>query len=112
MKIDFSAQIKDLDGNPVMEKPQGDKDKGVPLTLGMVACNVLLTMDRVEKDLPAKDKIANYELARDIHRAESPLDLKSEEITKLKTYIGRVATTLVVGCCEELLEGGTIETVN
>jgi hypothetical protein len=56
MKIDFSAAIKDLDGNPAKH---GEKDA----TLGHVACTALLASYADEQNLAAEDKVKRFRLA-------------------------------------------------
>jgi hypothetical protein len=56
MKIDFSAVIKDLDGDPVKD---GEKDA----TLGRVACTALLAGYADEQSLSGEEKVKRFRLA-------------------------------------------------
>ncbi len=56
MKIDFSAVIKDLEGDVVKD---GEKDA----TLGRVACTALLASYADEQNLAAEDKVRRFRLA-------------------------------------------------
>lgn len=92
--IDFSQPILDLRGNPV---PDGGTLKQV---CELALSNVLQGDDQVD----AKIKYEWFDLAKRIVRAETPIDIKSEDITLLKTRISRMFNIVVSGSATDLLE--------
>lgn len=94
--IDFSQTIKDLNGNPVL-------DEKTPLTLGAVACNSLLATFKDEPNLQGADKTKRFALALKIN-GKAQVALKVEDVTLLKTLIGKAYAALVVGQAWEMLD--------
>lgn len=96
MKINFNQKLKTLDGKEVKD------NDGKPLTLGSVSVNALLSNIPNEK-VDGKEKVRRYELAKTLNRGGS-IDVKSEDIVKIKELISQAYTTLIVGQTHELLE--------
>jgi len=96
MKIDFSAVIKDLDGDAVKD---GDKDA----TLGRVACTALLASYADEQDLPAEDKMKRLRLAEIAAKGGSQ-EIKVDDVALMKKLIGRAFAPLIVGRAYDIIE--------
>lgn len=96
MKLDFTQEIKDLDGKPIKDA------KDVSLTLKAVAINALLT--QLEGENPSgEEKAKSYALALKIN--DGVTEVSIDEAARLKAAIGKLYTPLVVGRAFELLEG-------
>lgn len=97
MKIDFSRAICDLNGEAVK-----NEDKSA-LTLKTVSVNSLLAI--LPNENPSgEEKAQSFSLAMKIHDAQDAIDLKAEEVVRLKTFIGKSYGPLVVGRAYALLE--------
>jgi hypothetical protein len=96
MKIDFSAAIKDLDGDAVKD---GDKDA----TLGRVACTALLASYADEPNLPAEDKIKRFRLA-EIAAKGGAQEMKVADVALMKKLIGKAFAPLIVGRAFDIIE--------
>ena len=96
MKIDFSAVIKDLDGDAVKD---GEKDA----TLGRVACTALLASDADEQNLAAEDKVKRFRLAEVAARGGEQ-EVKIDDVALVKTLIGKAFAPLVVGRAYDIIE--------
>ena len=112
MKVDFSPELKNLDGETLKERLPVD----VPLdgkvtkwefklvTLKYLSVNALLGIDNEEK-IDGNEKLDRYRLAMKINEATGPIELKAEEIAKIKKLIAKGSGPLVVGQAYEMLEG-------
>ncbi|MCD6262343.1 MAG: hypothetical protein J7J52_04905 [Deltaproteobacteria bacterium] len=96
MIVNMSAELKTLDGEPLI-------DAGKPVTLKDVSVNALLAQQERET-LDAKEKLARYELALKVNKG-GDVEVTVEEIAKIKDCVGKVYPTLVVGQVFHLLEG-------
>lgn len=96
MKIDFTAPIRDLKGKPILDGEQA-------LTLKSVATNALLAADPDEKT-SGEDKMQRFKLALEIENADTPLDLKVEQVATLKLLVARLYVPLVVGRAYEIFD--------
>ena len=96
MKIDFSAVIKDLDGEAVKD---GEKDA----TLGRVACTALLASYADEQDLAAEDKVKRFRLAEVAARGGEQ-EIKVDDVALIKTLIGKAFAPLIVGRAYDIIE--------
>jgi len=97
MKIDFSQEIKKLDGT-VLEDAEGI------LTLGVICCRALTgNTDKMIKPLHS------YKLALSIY-GKSIVDVKAKDITLMQErIISMFASPLVAGQASIMLEGGKDE---
>jgi hypothetical protein len=96
MKIDFSAVIKDLEGDAVKD---GEKDA----TLGRVACAALLASYADEQNLPAEDKVKRFHLA-EVAAKGGEQEMKIDDVALIKTLIGKAFAPLVVGRAYDIIE--------
>lgn len=101
-KIDFNTVLLDLNGNPIQELDQDNTPVGI--TLKMVCLKALVTEVPDEK-IEGAERYARYVIANKLTKATKPLNIKSEEVTKLKDLIGKMYTAIVVGRCWDLLDG-------
>jgi len=96
MKIDFSAVIKDLDGEAVKD---GEKDA----TLGRVACTALLASYADEQNLAAEDKVKRFRLAEVAARGGEQ-EIKVDDVALIKTLIGKAFAPLIVARAYDIIE--------
>jgi hypothetical protein len=96
MKIDFSAVIKDLDGDAVKD---GEKDA----TLGRVACTALLATFADEPNLSAEDKVKRFRLA-EIASIAGEQEMKVDDVALLKKLIAKAFGPLVVARAYDIIE--------
>lgn len=97
MKIDFSTQLVDLyDGNLKL-------DEKTNLTLGVAACEALLSSYPGEDNLSGNEKADRWALAISIKRSNGPLEISRENVDKLKELIGKRFPAMVVGQAFDLL---------
>lgn len=98
MKIDFTASLTGLSGEPI--KTRDESGAEVDMTLGMVAINVLLTplpcANGQPENLPATDKVRLAKLAQDIFTATGPIDVAPKDVAMLQDRIGIACTPLTV----------------
>jgi hypothetical protein len=99
MKVDFSQQIKGLDG--VALKGEDGKE----LTLATVCTNAVLANFQDEANLSGEEKVKRYDLALAIYSSTEPLDLKSEDVALIKKLVAKMFGALVVGQAFRMLEG-------
>lgn len=92
--IDFLVELKDMDGASI-QAPRADGEKPAPATLKMAAVNALIQPFPDEK-LDGAKKLDRGILAERIHLAKEPLDLTSEEVTLVKSVIGKMYPPLIV----------------
>jgi len=100
MKFNFQTTIDDLDGNPVL-----NPETGGPFTM-QTACQMALLaqVDPNFRDAAAKNE--RFKLAARIADNPSACELKSEEITEIKTAVGELYGPLFVGRVVQMLEDG------
>lgn len=96
MKINFSAPLLGLDGQPFMEA-------GKELTLANVCVAALLQTYADEASLSGEEKYNRYALASRVHPGGES-DASAEEISKIKAMIARLFGPSVVGPAFNLLE--------
>jgi len=100
MKIKLTTEIKQADGIKSIANPDPEK-KGIPWILKDVCISALLAPDQKETD---KEKYSDYELFQKI-RDVKEVDLKTNEIVRIKKKIGLIYPALVLGQAWDLLEG-------
>lgn len=93
---DFKKSLTGFDG-----KELTDSDK--PITLGIICVNALRGTFKGEEDLSGVEKEKRYRLARKIYD-QGEVEVSAEEITLLKTLIGKGYPVDIVGPAYELLE--------
>jgi hypothetical protein len=96
MKIDFSAIIKDLDGDAVKD---GERDA----TLGRVACTALLATYADEQNLVAEDKVKRFRLA-EIASKGGEQEIKVDDVALIKKLIGKAFAPLIVARAYDIIE--------
>ena len=101
MKIDFSAVIKNLEGDAVKD---GEKDA----TLGRVACTALLASYADEQNLPAEDKVKRFRLAEVAARGGKQ-EMKIDDVALVKTLIGKAFAPLIVARAYDIIEPAAAE---
>lgn len=105
MKIDFSQQLKDLDGDVIIDDSK--KDKPITLTLGKIAIGALTASYVDEPNLSGEDKLTRYQIAMKIKEG-GEVDLTIEEISEVKKLIGKYGAVLIVGQAYQMIEGGKL----
>ena len=105
MKIRFDKPLLKLDGEKMFKERVEDgkyvetKDE---FRLRDVCVNALM-MNIEEEKIDGTEKMKRYLLATKIQKANE-LDLKSEEVAKIKELVGKVYGVLIVGQAYEMLE--------
>ena len=94
-KINFNVKLTNFDGEPLKD------EKKEELTLGSAVKQALLVLD---EKASGPDKYESYVLATKVV-AGGEVELKSEEITRIKDAIGKYMFPIVVGQAWDLLEG-------
>ena len=99
MQINFDVQLKDVDGNVMMEGPDR------PSTLGLAVARALdtpLVSDGPNADVD--DKIRRYVLMKECRFGT--VEVSVEDLALIKHRVGQTYTASVVGQCFELLDPG------
>lgn len=95
MKINFDRVPKDLDGTDFTEKD-------APVALKTICINAL--MAPFPDETPSgEEKLARYLLAEKLHKGGT-VELKPEELTKIRALVGKAFPPLVVGATYKLLD--------
>lgn len=95
MRVEFDQILCNLAGIPL-------NSEGKPLTLKMVAINALLA-NYPDETISGGEKFARYALSRRIYKGN--YEFRAEEVTKLKTLIGKYFEAVVVGPAYTALDG-------
>jgi len=95
MKVKLNQPLKELSGEVIKNGEKVFELKN--------ACVEALMVNNPKEEIDGNEKMGRYLLAMKIEKANE-LDLKSEEIAKIKNLIGAVYGVLVVGQCFEMLE--------
>lgn len=107
MKINVTAEILDLDGNPIPEKPPGvmalAEPKVANKTLRSVATLALLEPLRGDENLAGDKKARLWTLAMRVHNEDYP-DLDLDDVKLIRDRIDLAFPPLVVGRCREILD--------
>ena len=72
-------------------------------TLKDICMEVLMGMSPDEK-VDGKEKYERFKLAMKIGEVKEQIDLKSDDVTKIKELIGKIYSPLIVGQCYDILE--------
>lgn len=105
MKIKVNQPLKTIKGEEIKnEKIENGKvvESKESFLLKDACVNALLAND--DEKIEGTEKMKRYLLASKIQQANE-LDLKSEEIVKLKEAVGKAYGALIVGQVYQLLEG-------
>lgn len=100
MLIDFSPELKTLDGQPLKEGP--DKE-AKPLSLKLVCQNALLGVYQND-DANGEEKSQRWLLAMRLE-VTPVTEVTPEEVTRMKKLIGLAYGPLVVGQSYKMLNG-------
>lgn len=108
MKIDVGRVITNFEGITIKDNFNIDKTKEAKdLTLGGACINALLYIQD-EKVISGDEKLTRYELALKIKIAlgtdKKEIELKIEEVAKIKELVGKFYNTIVVGQTYKMLE--------
>jgi len=103
-KIDFTQEIKGLDGKPVMN---GDAKPSMPMTLGDVAVVALEASLDEDKGVTGAMKFERDELARKVYKKSSVV-LTAEQLATIKERIGKVYSAMIVGAAWRLLDPAVV----
>jgi hypothetical protein len=101
--LDFTAQLKQLDGSAFVD-PSG---KEAPVTLGTIAEISLLTTYPDEQNLSGEEKTKRFSLALKIHEKKE-VPLTADEITLIKKLIAKNYNALITGRAWELLDPASV----
>lgn len=104
MKINLDTVIRDLTGKAFKD---GDGEAIKDLTLGRLACLSLLN-DYQDKPKTSGQKVDDYLLGVRVNNG-GVLELKTEEVARIKEMIARGFPTLIVGVAFGLLENGGVD---
>lgn len=103
MKINLKTKIKNLDGTVIKQ----DVKEGSTVTSKEVEVKNLLIMalqaDAETDSMDTKRRV--FELMVAISTAKNELDIKSEDVTIIKTRCYKIFSSLVAGQLELILEG-------
>jgi hypothetical protein len=111
MQVNVNVVLVDLDGDPIKDakKAADGQVEYVDVTLKRICVNALLAAQQDEK-LDGLESVRRFNLARKINGAkDGQLKLSAEDISKVKSLIGKSYAPLVTGQAWELLEGGQAE---
>ena len=94
MKLDLSKPVLDINNNEI-------KDGEGALTFAAIFRSILVN-DKDDENKSPEDKFKDFKLALKIEPAE--VDLTLEELTRVKTLVGKLPSTLIVGRVYEFIE--------
>lgn len=94
MEINFDKKLTNMVGQELTD------EKGEPLTLGKLACEMLLT--DFDENTTGTAKFEQYQLARLVYKG-GKLEFNKEFIEKIKAVIGKKCAPIVVGTAYEAL---------
>lgn len=112
MPIDFTARLKDMDGNDIMDiARKGDKVDSVPLTLSRVATNSLCGAIPNEKQADGEEYLKRFILAQLVN-GNAAAELSAEQITMIKDRVAKAYNNaLVVGQALTMLDADAAASV-
>ena len=104
MKIDFSQEIKTIEGDSLKRpKRDGDEIIQVTATLGWAGVEALLASNPKE-DLSGEEKGRRYELALKVQAATGAIDLPVEDVALLKKLCDQQFAVLIAGQTRRMLD--------
>jgi len=95
MKVDFSQVINGIDGRPLKNQ------SGTDLALRDMVCEVLSAN---EQGLMVEEKLKRATLALAVYAAETPLDLKIEDVALMKRLVEQYCSPMVVYRAKDMWE--------
>lgn len=106
MKVDFHKGLTTIKGNEPLKQKQDD-GTFAEMTLEDVCVQALLSPYPDEQNLSMEDKNKRYKIAASISRTAEgeETNLKSEDVTLIKTLVAKAFAPLVVGQVIAALEG-------
>jgi hypothetical protein len=106
--IDFTQVLIAVDGKPIQEPTAPGKEAPPPLTLGDVAVVALDAALEEDRTASGEAKFLRDQIARKIYKKKSVI-LTVEEITTIKTRIGKAYPAGIVGAAWRLLDPAVLE---
>lgn len=109
MKVNINYKFKQINGQPLSDGSFEDGGKPKALTLQSIMVQSLLAHNEREEKIDANDKYKRYSLAMKINAIEAGendhmMEMTAEDVTLLKSLIGKLWSPLVVGQAFEVLE--------
>lgn len=98
MKVNVDTILKNFEGKELKLSPETEE----LATVKVICTNALLAQYR--EPLEGKESFMRYELAKKINSG-GIVDLKAEEITKIKELLPKLYSPLIVGLVYDILEG-------
>lgn len=99
MLVDLEQKILSIDDQEII--PPGEND---PLTLKRAFVSALQNNYPDEQNLTGDEKFSRFTLALRIHKAKEPMDLKLNEVSKIKELTNKCFGTLVYARVHMMLE--------
>ena len=112
MKIDFNTVLKDFDDKHILHDKKVDPETGLELpnqkdravTLGDVSVNALQAQFKDEvNEIEPPEKMDRFLIAKNI-REKRVLDMRVEDIAKVKKLVGKMYGPLIMGRAYEILD--------
>lgn len=104
MKIDFDAVVRDIYGETMKRPGRKAGDPEIDATLAYPCVEALMGTFEDERNLSGNEKAERYAMAGKIVGG-GIVDLKTDDITKLKALVAKAYPTMIVGAVWDLLEG-------
>jgi len=101
MKVNFTKQLKDLSGNPIVEQYEEGKKNNVTLAF---VCSAALLQGGEQEKMSWEEKLQRYELASKIRQAKGAIDVPAEDVTIIKKSLA-VMPILYCGQAVKMIEG-------
>ena len=108
MRIDFKQKLVTLKNEPL--ELRGADNKLSQITLGDVCYQAMLGSIETDRAETGASKYERWTLAGKIANAKEPIELKAEEIVKIKDRVGKAYGPEVVGPVYDLLEKKEVKT--
>ena len=107
MKLDVRSEIRTIDGEVIKELPSADSK---PATLKFVFVNALLANDPQE-NADGTEKYSRWKMADKINKSFADtgiVELTTEELSKLKSLIGKNYPAGVLGPVFDIIESAQV----
>jgi len=106
MKVDFSQELKTIEGEPLLRSRRDrktDTNVEVTATLQWVVVEALLTV-QANETLTGEEKARRYALALKVQEAKAPLELPVEDVALAKKLVDAHFMPLIVGQARLMLD--------